>query len=48
MLIGAIYPPLFWLVSAGAALRSQIPALFRGPRERRVVWDIPRERLGSG
>jgi hypothetical protein len=44
-LVGAIYPVLFWLWSAAAALRSQITALFRGPREEHVVWDIPREQL---
>jgi biofilm PGA synthesis N-glycosyltransferase PgaC len=47
MLVGAIYPLLFWLVSATAAIAQQLPALIRGPRERRVVWDIPRERLDS-
>jgi poly-beta-1,6-N-acetyl-D-glucosamine synthase len=47
MLVGAIYPLLYWLVSAGAALNQQLSALIRGPRERRVVWDIPRERLDS-
>ena len=43
LLIGAIYPVVFWLFSATAALHSQITALVRGPREKRVVWDIPRE-----
>jgi biofilm PGA synthesis N-glycosyltransferase PgaC len=43
LLIGPIYPVLFWLFSALAALHSQVVALVRGPRERRVVWDIPRE-----
>jgi biofilm PGA synthesis N-glycosyltransferase PgaC len=43
LLVGAIYPLLFWLFSAAAALHSQTAALVRGPRERRVVWDIPRE-----
>ncbi len=47
MLIAPIYPVLFWLVSASAAINQQISALIRGPRERRVVWDIPRERLDS-
>jgi biofilm PGA synthesis N-glycosyltransferase PgaC len=45
LLIGALYPPLFWLFSGFAALRCQVGALIRGPRERRVVWDIPRERV---
>ena len=43
LLVGAIYPVVFWLFSATAALHSQIAALVRGPREKRVVWDIPRE-----
>jgi biofilm PGA synthesis N-glycosyltransferase PgaC len=47
ILVGAIYPMLYWLVSASAALDQQISSLIRGPRERRVVWDIPRERLDS-
>jgi biofilm PGA synthesis N-glycosyltransferase PgaC len=42
-LVGALYPVLFWTVSAAAALRAQIAALVRGPRKERVVWDIPRE-----
>jgi biofilm PGA synthesis N-glycosyltransferase PgaC len=46
--LGPIYPLLFWLFSAAAALRSQIVALIRGPREQRVVWDIPREKVTSG
>jgi poly-beta-1,6-N-acetyl-D-glucosamine synthase len=47
MLLGPIYPLLFWLISAGAAINQQLTALIRGPRERSVVWDIPRERLDS-
>ena len=47
MLLGPIYPLLFWLISASAAVNQQITALIRGPREQRVVWDIPRERLDS-
>lgn len=42
-LLGPLYVVLFWLVSALAALCSEIPALVHGPRERHVVWDIPRE-----
>jgi poly-beta-1,6-N-acetyl-D-glucosamine synthase len=45
LLVGAVYPPLFWLVSASAALDQQIGALLRGPRERGVRWDIPRAPL---
>jgi len=42
LLVGAIYPGCFWLYSAFAALRAEWPAIFGGPREKRVVWDIPR------
>jgi biofilm PGA synthesis N-glycosyltransferase PgaC len=48
LLVGAIYPVLFWIVSASAALAQQVTALIRGPRGERVVWDIPRERIGAG
>ena len=37
--------PLYWILAASAALRSETVALVRGPREQRVVWDIPRERV---
>jgi poly-beta-1,6-N-acetyl-D-glucosamine synthase len=37
------YPAFFWLISAGASLRSETIGLIRGPRSSRVVWDIPRE-----
>jgi biofilm PGA synthesis N-glycosyltransferase PgaC len=47
MLLGPIYPLLFWLVSASAAVDQQLTALIRGPRDQRVVWDIPREPLDS-
>ena len=43
ILVGAIYPALYWTVSAAAALRSQLAAFIRGPRAQRVVWDVPRE-----
>jgi biofilm PGA synthesis N-glycosyltransferase PgaC len=43
LLVGAVYPLAYWLISATAALHDQLTALFRGPRERAVVWDIPRE-----
>ena len=45
-LLGPFYPLFFWLVSALAALRAEIPALVRGPQAKRVVWDIPRESQG--
>ena len=34
MLLGPLYPLLFWIVSASAAVDQQITALIRGPRER--------------
>ena len=43
LLVGALYPVVFWLLAAIAALHSEIASLVRGPREGRVVWDIPRE-----
>src|SRR3954469_15529990 len=47
LVLGPLYPMFFWIVSASAAIDQQITALIRGPRERRVVWDIPREPLDS-
>ncbi len=47
-LLAAVYPLAYWTISAAAALHSQTIALVRGPRGRRVVWDIPRERLRTG
>jgi poly-beta-1,6-N-acetyl-D-glucosamine synthase len=44
-LLGPLYPLGFWAISALAAIREELPALWRGPREDRVVWDIPRERV---
>jgi biofilm PGA synthesis N-glycosyltransferase PgaC len=41
-LLGPIYPITYWTISALAALRSEIPALIRGPRGRDVAWDVPR------
>ena len=46
-LLAAPYPLAYWLISAAAALRSQMVGLLRGPRRQRVVWNLPRERLGS-
>jgi poly-beta-1,6-N-acetyl-D-glucosamine synthase len=43
LLLGAFYPLLYWLIAALAALRSEVPAIVRGPAERGVVWNIPRE-----
>ena len=47
MMLGPLYTLLFWMVSAAAAVDQQIIALIRGPRDQRVVWDIPREPLDS-
>ena len=47
-LLAAPYPLAYWIISAAAALRAQTVALLRGPRSRRVVWDVPRERLATG
>jgi poly-beta-1,6-N-acetyl-D-glucosamine synthase len=47
-LVAAVYPLAYWMISALAAIRSQIVGLVRGPRGQRVVWDIPRERIGAG
>jgi biofilm PGA synthesis N-glycosyltransferase PgaC len=44
-MIAPIYPIAYWLLAAAAALHSQTVAVLRGPRRRRVVWDIPREPL---
>ena len=46
-LLGPVYPFAYWVLSACAALRSEVGALFKGPRERRVVWDIPREKAAG-
>jgi biofilm PGA synthesis N-glycosyltransferase PgaC len=40
---GPLYPLGYWGIAAAAALRSEALAVFKGPREKRVVWDIPRE-----
>jgi poly-beta-1,6-N-acetyl-D-glucosamine synthase len=45
LLLGAAYPLGYWTLAAAAALHSETIALVRGPREGRVVWNIPRERF---
>jgi biofilm PGA synthesis N-glycosyltransferase PgaC len=47
-LVAVLYPIAFWMVSGFAALRAQTVALATGPRQRRVVWDIPRESVETG
>ena len=47
LVVGALYPVAFWLVSGVAALHSEVAALLRGPTDRRVVWNIPREPLAE-
>jgi biofilm PGA synthesis N-glycosyltransferase PgaC len=42
-LLGPLYTLAYWLLSGTAALRAELPALLKGPGERRVVWNIPRE-----
>lgn len=42
-LLGPIYPLFFWAISACAAIRAELIALAKGPADRRVTWDIPRE-----
>ncbi|MBE9372871.1 glycosyltransferase [Saccharopolyspora sp. HNM0983] len=37
-----LYPLAYWTINAVAAIRSQTPGLVRGPRSKRVVWDLPR------
>ncbi len=44
-LLGPLYPLGYWAISAAAAVRSELPALVRGPVDKHVGWDLPRERL---
>jgi hypothetical protein len=44
-LIGLLYPLAYWTISALAALRCETGALLRGPGERHVSCDLPRDRL---
>jgi biofilm PGA synthesis N-glycosyltransferase PgaC len=46
-LLGPLYPLGYWAISAAAALRSELPGLLRGPAERHVGWDLPREPIDS-
>lgn len=45
--LAAPYLVFFWIVSACAALHSQVKATIRGPREARVAWDTRREQLDT-
>ena len=46
-LFGVLYPLAYWIISGLAALHSEVRSLFRGPSERRVVWNIPRQPLAE-
>lgn len=48
LLIAPLCTVAFWMVNALAAVRAEAPAMMRGPTERRVVWDIPRQQPGAG
>lgn len=37
-----LYPLAYWTINALAAISAQTKGLVRGPREKRVVWDLPR------
>jgi biofilm PGA synthesis N-glycosyltransferase PgaC len=41
--LAPLYPIAYWTISAASSLRAEIPAILHGPREHRVVWDIPRD-----
>lgn len=43
LFLGPLYPLGYWAIAACAALRSEVPAAVKGPREKRVVWNIERE-----
>jgi biofilm PGA synthesis N-glycosyltransferase PgaC len=45
LLLAPIYLIAYWMLNAIAALRCQISALVRGPRQQRVVWDVERATL---
>ena len=41
--LGPLFPLAYWWLSALAALRDELRALFRGPAPVRISWDIPRD-----
>ena len=45
MILGPVYPIAYWLLTAAATLRDELPAWVRGPTERRVAWDVQREEV---
>jgi len=45
LVVGALYPVAYWLISATAAMHSEVVALVRGPSDRPVVWNIPRDHM---
>src|SRR4249919_3545052 len=47
LLFGVLYPVAYWVISGLAALHSEVGSLLRGPAERRVVWNIPRQPLAE-
>ena len=47
LLVGVLYPVAYWIISGLAALHSEVVSLLRGPSERRVVWNIPRQPLAE-
>lgn len=46
-LLAPIHPIAYWMISAAAALRSELPVLFRGAADQRVIWDTPRDRISQ-
>ena len=45
VILGPVYPIAYWLLTAAATLRDELPAWVRGPSERRVAWDVEREEV---
>ncbi|MEV5612809.1 hypothetical protein [Streptomyces sp. NPDC052225] len=42
-LVLPVYPLAYWTINALASITAQTRGLARGPRDRRVVWDLPRD-----
>ncbi len=42
-LLAPFYPVAYWLISALAAVREELLAVFRGPPGEPVSWDVPRD-----